>query len=102
MSVHVVSSRVPARRPGNFHLRAQMKVTKAKGLKYTFVQSAWLQTGAAFGSLRSLARFLPDPSSLRDFSGRKSSVLQVLGLFYRRARGSKSLDVECAQRRELV
>jgi hypothetical protein len=25
--------RVPARRPGNFHLRPQMKVTKAKGLK---------------------------------------------------------------------
>ena len=25
--------RVPARRPGNFHLRAQMKVTKAKGLE---------------------------------------------------------------------
>ena len=27
--------RVPARRPGNFHLRPQMKVTKAKGLNAT-------------------------------------------------------------------
>ena len=30
-SCGVPASRVPARRPGNFHLRPQMKVTKAKG-----------------------------------------------------------------------
>ena len=30
-SENCVASRVPARRPGNFHLRPQMKVTKAKG-----------------------------------------------------------------------
>ena len=30
-----VACRVPARRPGNFHLRPQMKVTKAKGLNAT-------------------------------------------------------------------
>ena len=30
-----VASRVPARRPGNFHLRGQMKVTKAKALNAT-------------------------------------------------------------------
>ena len=34
-AVDLVSSRVPARRPGNFHLLAQMKVTKAKGLNTT-------------------------------------------------------------------
>ena len=32
--------RVPARRPGNFHLRPQMKVTKAKGLNATPLMSA--------------------------------------------------------------
>ena len=36
-----VASRVPARRPGNFHLGGQMKVTKAKALKAKpFMRSA--------------------------------------------------------------
>jgi len=36
-----VACRVPARRPGNFHLRGQMKVTKAKALNATpFARSA--------------------------------------------------------------
>ena len=35
----VPRSRVPARRPGNFHLRPQMKVTKAKGLNATPLSS---------------------------------------------------------------
>jgi hypothetical protein len=36
-----VACRVPARRPGNFHLRGQMKVTKAKALNATpFMRSA--------------------------------------------------------------
>ena len=33
--------RVPARRPGNFHLRPQMKVTKAKGLNTHLVSTPW-------------------------------------------------------------
>jgi hypothetical protein len=33
IGVECQACRVPARRPGNFHLRPQMKVTKAKGLK---------------------------------------------------------------------
>ena len=40
-TVDSVRCRVPARRPGNFHLRAQMKVTKANGLeRQTFRRSA--------------------------------------------------------------
>ena len=39
--------RVPARRPGNFHLRGQMKVTKAKALNATpFARSARCGTPA--------------------------------------------------------
>jgi hypothetical protein len=36
-----VACRVPARRPGNFHLRPQMKVTKAKGLNTDLVSTPW-------------------------------------------------------------
>jgi len=71
-TVAQASSRVPARRPGNFHLLAQMKVTKAKGLKTTFVQSAWPVTDALFAAPWSSTRFLLDPSSLRDFMDRKA------------------------------
>jgi hypothetical protein len=79
-AVDSVSCRVPARRPGNFHLLAQMKVTKAKGLKTTFVRRAWLQADALFGTPRASARFLPDPSSLCDFIGRNSPMSREVGL----------------------
>ena len=36
---HCVACRVPARRPGNFHLRPQMKVTIAKGLNTHLVST---------------------------------------------------------------
>jgi hypothetical protein len=42
-----VACRVPARRPGNFHLRGQMKVTKAKALNATpLMRSASVGTPA--------------------------------------------------------
>ena len=50
---------------------------QSKGPEHTFGGSACLQTGAVFEAARSSARYLPDPSSLRDFIGRKS-------LLYRR------------------
>ena len=43
-----VACRVPARRPGNFHLRGQMKVTKAKALNYN-LSARSARTGAAPG-----------------------------------------------------
>ena len=68
MSFDCQPCRVPARRPGNFHLRPQMKVTKAKGPNATpiwpsrFGQSAQRDTCYAVlhrtdGSLDDSARF---------------------------------------------
>ena len=43
-----VTCRIPVRRPGNFHLRGQMKVTKAKALNYN-LSARSARAGAAPG-----------------------------------------------------
>ena len=48
---------------------------QSKGPEYTFVKSVWLRTVAVFGAARSSARFLADPSSLRDFMDRKALLV---------------------------
>ena len=63
--------RVPARRPGNFHLLAQMKVTKAKGLNTDLVEADGCKLARSLAHRRETARFLADPSSRCDFIGRK-------------------------------
>ena len=73
-TVDSASSRVPARRPGNFHLLAQMKVTKAKGLNTHLCGEDGGFTDALFEAPRGSARLLVDPSSLCDFIGRKSAL----------------------------
>ena len=66
------SSRVPPRRAGNFHLLAQMKVTKAKGLNTDLCGALGCRPEALFEAPRLSVHCLPDPSSLRDFIGRKA------------------------------
>ena len=63
-----------ARRAGNFHLLAQMKVTKAKGLNTHLCGEDGGFTDALFEAPRGSAGFLPDPSSLCDFIGRKAPM----------------------------
>jgi hypothetical protein len=72
--------RVPARRPGNFHLLAQMKVTKAKGLNTHLCGEDGDITDALFEAPWISAGCLLDPSSLRDFIGRKSPGSQRFDL----------------------
>ena len=90
-TVDLVRCRVPARRPGNFgvritslrevsgpplreHLLAQMKVTKAKGLNTDLVGVDGCKLERSLMHRRTSACFLADPSSLRDFIGRKSPL----------------------------
>ncbi len=64
-----------ARRAGNFHLLAQMKVTKAKGLNtHTCGGRGCILSRFVRHRIPS-ARFLADPSSLRDFIGRKARLV---------------------------
>jgi hypothetical protein len=87
LTVDSASSRVPARRPGNFHLLAQMKVTKAKCLNTHLCGEDGGFTDALFEAPWGSARCLLDPSSLRDFIGRKS--LLVHGWYSRRRLGGR-------------
>ena len=64
--------RVPARRPRNFHLLAQMKVTKAKGLNTDLDGMLGCELERSVGHRRTSDRFLADPSSRCDFIERKS------------------------------
>src|SRR5215218_9364376 len=61
----------PARRAGNFHLLAQMKVTKAKGLNTDFCGGRGYYLSRFVRHRIPSARCLVNPSSLRDFIGRK-------------------------------
>ena len=74
-TVDSASSRVPARRPGDFHLLAQMKVTKAKGLNTHSCREDGGFTDALFEAPWASAGFLLVPSSLRNFIGRKSPMV---------------------------
>src|SRR4051812_20340970 len=70
--VHSVSCRVPARRPGNFHLLAQMKVTKAKGLNTDSEGMLGCKLARSLAHRCTTDRFLADPLSRCDFMGRKA------------------------------
>ena len=63
-----------ARRAGNFHLLAQMKVTKAKGLNTDLVEVLGLELERSLQHRRTPAGFLVDSSSRCDFIGRKSPL----------------------------
>ncbi len=66
--------RVPARRPGDFHLLAQMKVTKAKGLNTDLVGVDGCKLARSLEHRRTSFRFLADPSSRCDVIDRKSPL----------------------------
>ena len=66
--------RVPARRAGNFHLLAQMKVTKAKGRNTDLVRSLGCELERSLAHRRTSDGFLADPSSRCDFIDRKSPL----------------------------
>ena len=59
-TVDTVSRGVPARRPGDFHLLAQMKVTKAKCLNTDLVRHLWGKSPR----FREAGRFVPLPLGL--------------------------------------
>ena len=68
--------RVPARRPGNFHLRGQMKVTKAKALNATpFMRSARCGTPAQRATWRPCDT--SNPPRTRRRGPRKASPAQI-------------------------
>ena len=67
--------RVPARRPGNFHLLAQMKVTKAKGLNTDFDGLLGCELERSLADGRTSDRYLGAPSSRCDFIGRKAPLV---------------------------
>ena len=73
-AVSHVRCRVPARRPGNFHLLAQMKVTKAKGLNTDLDGMLGCELERSLGHRRIADRYLADPSSRCDFIDRKSPL----------------------------
>ena len=73
-----VRCRVPPRRAGNFHLLAQMKVTKAKGLNTHLCRGRGCILSRLVMRRIASARFLDNPSSLRDFIGRKAPVRREL------------------------
>ena len=88
-AVSHVRCRVPAWRPGNFHLLAQMKVTKAKGLNTDLGGMLGCKLKRSLGHRRTSDCFLADPSSRCDFIGRKSALATRQwpdGLFCRSAR----------------
>jgi hypothetical protein len=64
--------RVPARRPGNFHLLAQMKVTKAKGLNTDLGGMLGCELGRSLWNRGASDRYLVDPSSRCDFIDQKA------------------------------
>ena len=66
--------RVPARRPGNFHLLAQMKVTKAKGRNTDLDGMLGRELKRSLAHRRTSDRYLGDPSSRCDFIDRKSPL----------------------------
>ena len=70
-----VSCRVPPRRAGNFHLLAQMKVTKAKGRNTDLVRSLGCELERSLAHRRTSDGFLADPSSRCDFIGRKAPLV---------------------------
>ena len=80
--------RVPARRPGNFHLLAQMKVTKAKGLNTDLCRGRGCILSRFVRHRIPSACFLADPSSLRDFIGRKALVRREVDADHRRVQVS--------------
>ena len=67
--------RVPARRPGNFHLLAQMKVTKAKGLNTDLDGMLGQKLKRSLAYRDTTDHFLADPSSRCDFIGRKALLV---------------------------
>ena len=67
--------RVPPRRAGNFHLLAQMKVTKAKGLNTDLGGIRGQELARSLLSCESSDGYLPDPSSRCDFIERKSPLV---------------------------
>src|SRR4051812_33058534 len=71
-TVDSVRCRVPARRPGNFHLLAQMKVTKAKGPNTDLNGMLGQELERSLRHRRTSDGYLADPSSRCDFIDRKS------------------------------
>ena len=74
LSASVRLRRVSAGHAESLSFAGPNESNQSKVPEHTFVKSAWLQTGAAFGSPRTSARFLADPSSRCDFIGRKSPL----------------------------
>ena len=74
-TVDLVGCRVPARRPGNFHLLAQMKVTKAKGRNTDLDGMLGRELKRSLKHRRSSNGYLGDPSSRCDFIGRKAPLV---------------------------
>jgi hypothetical protein len=71
-----VACRVPARRPGNFHLRGQMKVTKAKALNATpLMRSARVGTPAQRATWRACGTSSPQRTGRR--GPRKASPARI-------------------------
>ena len=66
---------IPARRPGDFHLLAQMKVTKAKGLNTDLDGMLGQKLKRSLAYRDTTDHFLADPSSRCDFIGRKALLV---------------------------
>jgi len=75
-----------ARRAGNFHLLAQMKVTKAKGLNTHLCRERGCILSRFVSHRIPSARCLADPSSLRDFIGPKALLIDWRPSIDRRGR----------------
>ena len=88
--VDSVSCRVPARRPGNFHLLAQMKVTKAKGLNTDLEGMLGCKLARSLAHRCTTDCFLADPLSRCDFIGRKAPMAGLRCSSARFARPARS------------
>ena len=82
--------RVPPRRAGNFHLLAQMKVTKAKGLNTDLGGMLGCELERSLLHRRTPDRYLADSSSRCDFIGRKSQLAVLRGSSKRFGRTAQS------------
>ncbi len=79
-----------ARRPGNFHLLAQMKVTKAKGLNTHLCRSAWLHTCRGFGEAPQSIGSFPRRPFVASRLHRPEGAVGGLATFNRSARSTRS------------
>ena len=96
-SADCVASRVPPRRAGNFHLRPQMKVTKAKGLKATPFGSFFaLRRPGPAGHFDTPPRIEPTTRSTRPRFASAWGPADLRGRGFARPAPSSAPQVRCA------